>query len=69
MLGLLAAALVERPNIFQSRRLLKECRSFVRLRNGNTGAQSGAHDDCVMAMAIGLSAREELLIKTKNVAR
>jgi hypothetical protein len=66
MIGRLAAALVERPNIFQSRRLLKECRSFVRLRNGSTGAQSGAHDDCVMAMAIALSAREDLLMKGKG---
>jgi hypothetical protein len=63
MIGRLGAALVERPNVFQSRRLLKECRGFVRLRNGKTGAQSGAHDDCVMAMAIALSAREELLLK------
>jgi hypothetical protein len=66
MIGRLAAALVERPNLFQSRRLLKECRSFVRLRNGKTGAQSGAHDDCVMAMAIALSAREELLMTAKT---
>ena len=65
MIGRLAAALVERPNAFQSRRLLKECRSFVRLRNGKTGAQPGAHDDCVMAMAIALSARAELLEKRK----
>jgi hypothetical protein len=65
MIGRLAAALVERPNIFQSRRLLKECRSFVRLRNGATGAQPGSHDDCVMAMAIALGAREELLLRGK----
>ncbi len=65
MIGTLASALVEKPNLFQSRRLLKECRRFVRLRNGRTGAQSGAHDDCVMAMAIALSAREELLAKTR----
>ncbi len=65
MIATLASALVEKPNLFQSRRLLRECRSFVRLRNGKTGAQSGTHDDCVMAMAIALSAREELLIKTK----
>jgi hypothetical protein len=61
MIGRLAAALVEEPRTFHSRRLLKECRTFVRQRNGKTGAQAGAHDDCVMAMAIGLSAREELL--------
>jgi hypothetical protein len=60
MIGGLAAALVERPEIFQSRRLLRECRSFVRLRNGKTGAQAGAHDDCVMAMALGLSVRREV---------
>jgi hypothetical protein len=65
MIGTLAAALVQSPNTFQSRRLLKECRTFVRLRNGGTGAQSGTHDDCVMAMAIALSAREELLVKAR----
>ena len=59
MIGLLAAALVEGPQVFQSRRLLRECRTFVRQKNGKTGAQSGAHDDCVMAMAIALAAREE----------
>ncbi|HEY0760274.1 MAG TPA: terminase [Acidisarcina sp.] len=61
MIGTLAAALVEQPMIFKSRRLLRECRSFVRLRNGRTGAGAGAHDDCVMAMALALSVRNELL--------
>ncbi len=60
MIGTLSAALVESPGAFHSRRLLKECRTFVRLRSGKTGAQSGAHDDCAMAMAIGLSARAEI---------
>ena len=55
----LDAALVEAPELFQSRRLLGECRSFVRLPNGSTGAQPGAHDDLVMAMAIALAARAE----------
>lgn len=55
----LDAALVDAPELFQSRRLLGECRSFVRLPNGSTGAQSGAHDDLVMAMAIALAARAE----------
>jgi hypothetical protein len=41
--------------------LLSECRSFVRLKNGSGGARAGAHDDRVMAMAIGLAARAELL--------
>ena len=62
MLGKLGAALVERPDLFSSERLLRECRSFVRLQNGKTGAQSGAHDDCVMAMAIALASRAELLL-------
>ncbi len=61
MLARLDAALIERPDCFLSRRLLAECRSFVRLPNGNTGARSGAHDDLVMAMAVGLAARAELL--------
>ncbi|HEY0794611.1 MAG TPA: terminase [Acidisarcina sp.] len=61
MIGALVAALVEQPGIFQSRRLLRECRSFVRLKNGKTGAQAGSHDDCVMAMALGLSVRADLV--------
>ena len=61
MLGRLDAALVEQPECFQSRRLLAECRSFTRYPDGRSGARSGAHDDRVMAMAIGLAARAELL--------
>ena len=60
MIGELGSALVETPGIFSSERLLKECRGFVRLRNGRTEAQAGSHDDCVMAMAIALSARAEM---------
>jgi hypothetical protein len=63
VLGRLGAALVEEPGIFQSRKLLGECRSFVRLKNGGSGARAGTHDDRVMAMAIGLGARAELLGK------
>jgi hypothetical protein len=62
-LGRLDAGLVEQPECFQSRRLLGECRNFVRLPNGNAGARAGTYDDCVMAMAIGLGARAELLGK------
>jgi hypothetical protein len=61
MIAGLGAALVEHPELFQSERLLRECRSFVRLRSGGTGAQAGMHDDCVMAMAIAWAARAELL--------
>jgi len=60
-LGRLDAGFVEQPERFQSRRLLAECRSFVRLPNGGSGARPGTHDDRVMAMAIGLGARAELL--------
>ncbi len=56
----LDAALVESPWLFQSRPLLAECRSFVRLPNGGMGAQAGTHDDRVMAMAIALAARAEM---------
>jgi hypothetical protein len=59
-LGRLGAALVDEPMRFQSRRLLAECRAFVRLPNGAAAARAGAHDDRVMAMAIGLAAREEM---------
>jgi hypothetical protein len=61
VLGKLDAALVEEPQRFMSRKLLGECRSFVRLANGNCGARAGTHDDRVMAMAIGLAARAALL--------
>jgi hypothetical protein len=59
-LARLGAALAEKPECLLSRRLLAECRSFVRLPDGRTGAQPGAHDDRVMAMAIALAARMEL---------
>jgi hypothetical protein len=61
MLGRLNAALVDKPELFMSRELLAECRTFVRLPDGNSGARAGTHDDRVMAMAIGLAARAEIL--------
>jgi len=61
VLGQLGAALVEHPDRFMSRKLLAECRTFIRLTNGNCGARAGTHDDRVMAMAVGLGARAELL--------
>lgn len=57
----LAGVLAAMPKNFQSTRLLGECRSFVRLPNGGIGAQPGTHDDRVMAMAIALTARKEML--------
>ena len=60
MIGRLNAGLIEQPDHFMSRRLLAECRSFVRQPDGSTGARAGTHDDRVMAMAIGLAARQLL---------
>lgn len=68
-IGQLNAALIENPELFMSRRLLAECRSFVRLPDGRTGAQPGAHDDLVMAMAIGLMVRAELTEKGLELVR
>lgn len=61
MIGRLNAALIEQPDCFMSRGLLAECRCFVRQPDGSTGARAGTHDDRVMAMAIGLAARAEIL--------
>jgi hypothetical protein len=60
MVGMLIAALVDSPAMFSSRRLLRECRTFVRHRNGKVAAQHGEHDDCVMSMAMALAVRAEL---------
>jgi hypothetical protein len=64
-IGRLNACLIERPDRFMSRKLLAECRSFVRMRDGGTGARAGTHDDRVMAMAIGLAARAEMLERNR----
>ncbi|MGD0830901.1 MAG: terminase [Terracidiphilus sp.] len=66
VLGRLDGGLVENPERFQSRKLLAECRSFVRRPDGGSGARPGTHDDRVMAMAIGLGARAELLGHTRG---
>jgi hypothetical protein len=65
MLGRLDAALVDQPECFMSRKLLSECRTFVRTADGGSGARAGMHDDRVMAAAIGLGARAELLGRKK----
>jgi hypothetical protein len=58
MLSTLEAALTAAPGLFLGKRLLEECRTFVRREDGSAAAASGAHDDCVMAMAIALAVRE-----------
>jgi hypothetical protein len=59
MIENLGAVLVEQPELFHSLRLLEEMKTFVRHEDGRTEAAEGAHDDCVMAMAITLAVRRE----------
>jgi len=59
MIENMAAVLMSEPELFHSPRLLEECRTFVRRADGNAAAAEGAHDDCVMAMAIALAVRRE----------
>jgi hypothetical protein len=59
MIENLAAVLVAEPGLFHSLRLLGEMRTFVRRSDGNPAAAEGAHDDCVMAMAVALAVRRE----------
>lgn len=67
IIGELDGALVHRSRCFNSERLLLECRNFVRDAKGRGQARSGEHDDCVMAMAIGLRVRNELQENGKRV--
>jgi hypothetical protein len=66
MISRMGALLVESPQLFLSRRLLQECRTFVTHPGGKTGAASGTHDDCVMAMALGQAVRAERLQTGSN---
>jgi hypothetical protein len=59
MIENLAAILIEEPSLFHSARLLGELKTFVRHADGHGAAAEGAHDDCVMAMAIALAVRKE----------
>ncbi len=61
MISRLGGLLAEEPWLFCSRRMLTECRTFVTLAGGRMGAAAGAHDDCVMAMAMGQTVRAERL--------
>ncbi len=66
MVSRMGALLVESPGMFSSRRLLAECRTYISLPGGGTGAANGTHDDCVMAMAIAQAVRAEMIVKTKK---
>lgn len=59
MIENMVAILAAEPTLFNSPRLLEECRTFVRRADGNAAAADGAHDDCVMAMAIALAVRRD----------
>ncbi|MDE1176723.1 MAG: terminase [Edaphobacter sp.] len=61
MIARLNDLLAQSPQVFASERLLREMRSYITLPRGGTGAASGAHDDCVMAIAIAHAVRAELL--------
>ena len=60
MLQNLAAVLAAAPHLFNSSRLLEECKTFVRRPGGPPAAANGAHDDTVMAMAIAMEVRAEM---------
>ena len=59
MIENLAAVLMTQPELFHSPRLLGELKTFVRHADGHAEAAEGAHDDCVMAMAIAQAVRRE----------
>ena len=60
MLESFASALAEGASGICSRVLLGECKTFVRRENGTAGAAAGAHDDCIIAVAIALAVRDEV---------
>ncbi len=68
MVSRMGVLLVESPWMFFSRRLLGECRTFVTMAGGRTGAVQGAHDDCVMAMAVAQAVREERMLSCRTGA-
>lgn len=61
MISRIGALLEEHADLFMSARLLEECRTFVTGPGGKTGAAQGAHDDCLMAMAVAQAVRAERL--------
>jgi len=58
MLERFGAMLVANIELFQSGRLLEECRTFVRHADGRIAAAEGSHDDAIMAMAMALAVRD-----------
>lgn len=52
--------LLENAEVINSRRLLRECRTFVRDAGGRIEAAPGEHDDCLMAMGLAFAVRSAL---------
>jgi hypothetical protein len=69
MLENFAAVLSSASFLFLSPRLLQECRTFIRHQDGSSAAAGGAHDDTVMAMAIALAVRAEVVVKPPQSLR
>jgi hypothetical protein len=65
MVSRMGALLVESAWLFSSKRLLAECRTFVSHAGGRTSAANGAHDDCLMAMAVAQGVRAEWLMRRR----
>lgn len=65
----MSSLLVEKPELFRSKRLLEECRTFINLPGARAGAAPGAHDDLVMAMAIAHAVRRELQLHSPRRPR
>ncbi len=59
LLGRLAAFVRQTPELLRDRDTLEEMLTFVRNARGRPEAESGAHDDCVMALGIALEVREQ----------
>jgi hypothetical protein len=60
MISAMTDILINTPDLLVSKRLLQECRSFIRYRDGNCAAAPGAHDDTIMAMGIAQAVRQEM---------
>ncbi len=67
MIENLANVLATNSKLFRSRRLLSECRTFVRHADGNVSAAAGTHDDCVIAMAIALAVRHRIVGRPRQI--
>ena len=59
MIAGLVEVVREHTDWINHRETLREMLSFVRSRTGRPEAQAGAHDDCVMALAIAYHVRQE----------